>query len=509
MRQPSRARHGGRATGRGRERGHLCGSRAGAASSETLARGAWAAWGTGAGVYVFAVTQRTSLGVAGLDASERFGISASALSVFPVFQVLVYAVAQIPVGLAIDRRGPRKVLATGLVLLITGQLGFAFADNYPSALVSRTVLGCGDAMIFTSVLRLVSNWFPPHRNPFISQLAGLVGTLGNLLAVTALARLLPVFGWTATFAATGLPGFAALAVVLLFLRESPRAHTPARGLRQLRRPLWRRTGGTAVGRERSGPAPLHPEAGSVRSQSLTSQVRTAWGEPGTRLGMWVHFTTSCWANPFLLLWGLPYLVEGQGLSRSEAGSVLGLVVVSGMGFSLLFGQLVSRRPAARTPLTLAVVLSTCSLWAAVLGTPPGHVPWWLLVALAAAMGSNGPASLVGLDYSRPVNPPARAATATGMVVMGGFTATIFVILGVGAALDRLTPAGFSGYSPSAYRTAFLVPFVLTALGLVQILRLHGRAARREEEITPGSPGESSAPSSHTAPEGPAGSGPAG
>ncbi|MFJ8862397.1 nitrate/nitrite transporter [Streptomyces sp. NPDC102451] len=473
MQQPSRARR--RARGAGRGPGHQA---AGALPGDPpgpkpRAYGAWAAWGTGVAVYVFAVAQRTSLGAAGLDAAERFGISASALSAFPVFQVLVYAVAQIPVGLAIDRRGPRRVLATGLVLLIAGQFGFAFATNYPSALVSRTALGCGDAMIFVSVLRVVTNWFPSRRAPFIAQLTGLVGTLGNLFAVTALTSMLPVLGWTVTFAVTGAPGCAVLAVVLLFLRESPDAPSPLSGMRWPRLRPRRPHGPSVRGRKQEA----GPGAGAL---TLAAQVRGAWQEPGTRLGMWVHFTTSCWASPFLLLWGLPYLVDGQGLSRSEAGSLLGIVVVIGMGYSLLFGQLLSRRPQARTPLMLTVVLTTCVLWGAVLGTPPGHTPPWLLVTLAVVLGANGPASLVGLEYARPVNPPARAATAAGMVIMGGFTATILALLAMGAVLDALTPPGSGGYSPTAFRIAFLVPYATTALGLVQILRLRGKAAALEQ-----------------------------
>ncbi|MFJ7625186.1 nitrate/nitrite transporter [Streptomyces sp. NPDC097595] len=453
MQQPSRARR----------RPRVAESAPGRQPAGSL--GAWAAWGIGVAVYVFAVAQRTSLGAAGLDAAERFGISASALSAFPVFQVLVYAVAQIPVGLAIDRRGPRQVLATGLVLLVAGQLGFAFSTDFATALVSRTALGCGDAMIFVSVLRIVADWFPARRAPFVAQLTGLVGTLGNLFAVTALTSMLPLLGWTVTFVVTGLPGCVALAVVLLFLRKSPDTPPPLSGGRWWARPRSGRPGR------------------AVTAAALGTQVREAWREPGTRLGMWVHFTTSCWASPFLLLWGLPYLVDGQGLSRSTAGSLLGLVVVTGMGYSLFFGQLLSRRPGVRTPLMLAVVLTTCVLWAAVLGLAPGHTPLWLLVVLAVVLGGNGPASLIGLDYARPVNPPARAATAAGMVIMGGFTATIIALLGMGAALDLLTPSGSDGYSPAAFRVAFLIPYATTALGLVQILRLRGKAALREQAGT--------------------------
>ncbi len=76
-------------------------------------RRALAVWGIGVSVYFVAVIFRTSLGVAGLDAADRFHVNASALSTFSILQLLVYAGMQIPVGLLVDRLGTKKVLALG------------------------------------------------------------------------------------------------------------------------------------------------------------------------------------------------------------------------------------------------------------------------------------------------------------------------------------------------------------------------------------------------------------
>lgn len=426
--------------------------------------GAWAAWGIGVAVYVLAVVHRTSLGVAGLDAAARFGIGASALSTFSILQVLVYAGMQIPVGLLVDRLGPRRVLSGGLLLLTAGQLGFAFSTAFTPALVSRAVLGCGDAMTFVSVLRLGSRWFPPRRNPFIAQLTGLVGTLGNLVSTLLLSQVLHSAGWTPTFATTALLGLAVLALVLLFLRDTP--DSPRRAS------LFRLPAVASLEDPATAPARLR----------LREQIAAAWREPGTRLGLWVHFTTAFPAAAFLLLWGMPFLMSGQGLSRAMAGSLLSLVIVSGVGFALLFGQLVSRRPGVRTPLVFTVVLGTGALWGVVLSWPGDHIPMGLLVLLTVVMGSNGPASLVGLDFARPVNPPERIGTASGIVNMGGFIAAVMALFGIGLVLDLLTPGGGDGYTPHAFRLAFCMLYLPMVLGLTQILRLRPQAARREAEL---------------------------
>ncbi|WSB70202.1 MFS transporter [Streptomyces decoyicus] len=406
-------------------------------------RKAMAVWGIGVAVYFVAITYRTSLGVAGLDAAERFHINASALSTFSILQLLVYAGMQIPVGLMVDRLGPKRVLTLGVVLYTVGQFGFALSSSYAMALGSRALLGCGDAMTFISVLRLGSRWFPARRGPMIAQIAALVGMAGNLISTLVLARFLHTFGWTPTFASSAAGGVVVLVVLLLFLKDHPQGFEPPPDSAE------------------------HTGAGFVRRQ-----IMDAWREPGTRLGMWVHFTTQFPAMVFLLLWGLPFLVEAQGLSRGTAGELLTLVVLSNMAVGLVYGQIIARHHAARTPLALGTVGATALMWAIVLCWPADHAPMGLLIALCAVLGACGPASMIGFDFARPANPPERQGTASGIVNMGGFTASMTTLLAVGVLLDA---------TGDNYRIAFASVFVLEATGVSQILRLRRRAARRERE----------------------------
>lgn len=404
-------------------------------------RRAVAMWSIGVAVYFVAVIFRTSLGVAGLDAADRFHVNASALSTFSILQLLVYAGMQIPVGLLVDRLGTKKVLCLGAVLFTAGQLGFAFSPSYGTALASRALLGCGDAMTFISVLRLGTRWFPARRGPFVAQLAGLVGMAGNLVSTLVLARLLHGLGWTPAFAGSAVAGVVVLVLTLLFLKDHPEGHEPE-------------------------PFP-HQGAAYVRRQ-----IAEAWREPGTRLGMWVHFTTQFPAMVFLLLWGLPFLVRAQGLSRATAGELLTLVVLSNMVVGLVYGQVVARHHAARLPLALGTVAATSAMWALTLAWPGAHAPMALLLALCVVLGACGPASMLGFDFARPANPPERQGTASGITNMGGFIASMTTLFAIGVLLDA---------TGDNYSIAFSAIFVLQALGLTQILRLRTRAARRERE----------------------------
>ncbi|MFD3723621.1 nitrate/nitrite transporter [Streptomyces sp. NPDC058671] len=446
--------------GNGRGGGKGRGSRDGSGSARTLpgdppgGRRAALVWGVGVAVYFVAVIFRTSLGVAGLDAADRFDVNASALSTFSIVQLLVYAGMQIPVGLMVDRLGTKKVLTLGVVLFTLGQLGFALSPSYGTALAARALLGCGDAMTFISVLRLGAHWFPARRGPLIGQVAALFGMAGNLVSTVLIARALHGLGWTTTFVGSSLAGVLVLVLLLLFLKDHPEGYEPQPS------PLL------SAALEQGAP-PSHAGAAFVRRQ-----IAESWREPGTRLGMWVHFTTQFPAMVFLLLWGLPYLVEAQGLSRSAAGGLLTLVVLSNMAVGLAYGQIIARHHGARAPLALGTVAGTALMWGATLAYPGQHAPMWLLVTLCLVLGACGPASMIGFDFARPANPPGRQGTASGIVNMGGFVASMTTLLAVGVLLDA---------TGDNYRIAFSSVFVLEALGVVQILRLKARTHRRERE----------------------------
>ncbi|MDK9498081.1 MFS transporter [Streptomyces katrae] len=404
-------------------------------------RKAVAVWCIGVAVYFVAVIFRTSLGVAGLEAADRFHVNASALSTFSLLQLLVYAGMQVPVGLMVDRLGTKKVLTLGAVLFTAGQVGFALSPSYGMALAARALLGCGDAMTFISVLRLGTRWFPARRGPLMAQLAGLVGMAGNLVSTLVLAPVLHGLGWVPAFAGSAVAGLIVLVPLVLFLRDHPEGHEP--------------------------PPAARGAGGFVRRQ-----IRDSWREPGTRLGLWVHFTTQFPAMVFLLLWGMPFLVEAQGLSRTTAGGLLTLVVAANMGFGLVYGQLIGRRPGARLPLALGTVGVTALLWASVLVYPGDRAPMWLLVTLCVVLGTCGPASMIGFDFARPANPAERQGTASGITNMGGFLASMTTLLAVGVLLDA---------TGDDYRIAFSSVFAVELLGLTQVLRLAPRALARERE----------------------------
>ena len=403
---------------------------------------AYAVWLVGLLAYAVAVFQRASLGVAAVDAQHRFHAGASAVSLFLVLQLAVYAAMQIPVGVALDRFGSRSMIAAGAVTMAAGQLLLGVATDVPTAIAARILVGAGDAMTFISVLRVVTLWFPGRSVPLLTQLTGLLGQVGQIAAAYPLVRLLHATSWTTTFAGAAAMGVLVAVLVLAALRDAP--------------------AGT--------PRPQQAAAHEVRRALLDT-----WREPGTRIGLYTHLVTQFSGTVFALLWGYPFLTLGEGLSAGTAAGLLTLLVVVGMGVGPLFGRLCGRWPLRRSVIVFGILAATALVWTAVL-LWPGRAPLSLLVLLVVVLATNGPGSMIGFDFARTWNPRERQGSASGVVNVGGFVASLVTILLVGAVLDVLTPGSSASYSLGAFRAAFAVQYLFWAVGLVGVLR-HRRALR--------------------------------
>ena len=129
-----------------------------------------------------------------------------------------------------------------------------------------------------------------------------------------------------------------------------------------------------------------------------------------------------------------------------------------MGVGPLLGRLCGRWPLRRSVLVFSILGATATIWTVVLPWP-GRAPLPLLVVLVVVLGTNGPGSMIGFDYARTENPAERLGSASGVVNVGGFVASLLTILAVGAVLDLLTPGSSTDYELGAFRAAFAVQYV--------------------------------------------------
>jgi MFS family permease len=408
---------------------------------------AWAVWAVGLTAYVVGVLHRTSLGVAGLDAQHRFGIGAGTLASFAVLQLIVYAGLQVPVGMLLDRFGSLRLIVTGALAMAAGQALMAFSTDVTGAVLARVLVGAGDAMTFISVLRLVPQWFPARRVPVLTQVTSIVGQLGQILSAVPLAALLAGPGWRTSFISCAAAGVVIAIVTLVALRDTPERRISS--------------------------------GDPVTVRQLGADLAAAWRHPGTRLGLWTHFSTQFTGTVFALMWGFPFLIAGEGLRRETASALLTLFVLVGMAAGPVIGMMVQRHPLRRSWLVLGVIGANAAGWGLVIAWP-GRAPLPVLVLLVLALGLGGPGSVIGFDLARTSNPPHRLGTATGIVNVGGFVASLITILVVGLILDART-GGAADYDITDFKVAMSVQFLVGGIGVVGILRSRKLARRRLAE----------------------------
>ncbi len=409
---------------------------------------AWLIWTVGVAAYVLAITNRTSLAAAGVEAATRFEADAATLSMFAVVQLAMYGGMQIPVGVLLDRYGSRPIMTIGMVLMAAGQLTMALSPSVGVALIARVLLGAGDAAVFPSVLRLIATWFPAQRGPMMGQLTGIIGQAGQLVALIPLAALLHATTWSIAFGSVA--GLGVLFAVLVFALI--RNHPPS------------------VGRD----VTINTDTGSIEVVTSAIQVepggiRAAWAHPGTRLAFWSHFTTPFAGTAFILLWGMPFLTAGEGRSSAEAAAITATYVIAGMALGPVMGDLSRRIPNRRSrALVLPSVALQAVVWLVVVAWPE-PAPLWLLYVLAVALATGGPASMIAFDHARTHNPSHRLSTATGVTNAGGFFAALIAIFLIGLALDLQGAGTPDTYRLDAFRVAFLTLVPLWLIGSIFIV----------------------------------------
>jgi MFS family permease len=335
------------------------------------------------------------------------------------------------------------VIAAGALVMAAGQALLALTHAPTEALMARVLVGAGDAMTFICVLRLVPAWFAVSQIPFVTQLTGLLGQLGQVASTIPLVAVLAGPGWTAAYLGAAALGVLSATVALAAVRnQPPGSKAPPRVS------SWRQAG-----------------------RDLAASFR----HPDTRLGLWSHFSVQFSGMVLALLWGYPFMTVEMGLSPALAGGLLTLMVLAATVIGPVLGRLTAAYPMRRSNLIFGVLLATIAMWTVVL-TWPGVAPLPIFVVLIVVLAAYGPASAVGFDFARTFNPATRLGAATGIVNMGGFTASLVTIFAIGLILDARAPNG--GYSLADFKVAFAFQYVLWAFGLVSLLGSR-RLARAE------------------------------
>lgn len=384
---------------------------------------------------------RSSIGAAAIDAQQRFDVSAALLSSLAVAQLFVYAAMQIPVGILLDRFGSKKLLIIGAIIMAIGQSIVGFSEQIAPAIVGRMLVGLGDAFIFISLVRLVNGWYLGKRATRVQQLVTNVGQMGQAASAIPFAWLLQSMGW--------MPAFLSLGCLLALVGFG---------------------GWLIISNDRPS------ETTVVRASSLAQALKNLGSNlklPGVWLSFWTHFSVQSASSLFLLLWGMPFLVSAQGLSRGEASVMLASIVVFGFIAGPAVSSFCVRWPERRHQLVLAVMLAIAATLSGIL-IQPHAAPTWMLWCWIIVLGVSSPTSMIAFDFSRSFVSKKSLGAVNGFVNVGGFTATFVMMLLAGIVLDwvRRTNHSSEVFTFEGFRVALWVELATLLIGGALIFSSH-------------------------------------
>ncbi|MDA0367139.1 MAG: MFS transporter [Proteobacteria bacterium] len=395
----------------------------------------WLIWGLAAAFYGYAYFQRVAPSVMTAELMRDFSTSAAGLGNLSAYYFYPYALAQIPIGMLIDRFGVRRVLLVSGVVCAVGSILFAVAPTLGLAATGRLLVGAASGVAWVGTLALAVMWLPANRFAAVTGLSLLVGLVGAVLAQAPLAALVDSVGWRPAMLWSGIL-MAAIAVLMFPIIRDKAMHNEPRIAGSI-------FGGLAL----------------VFRNAQTWKVAIFTGSLVTPMAA------------FAGLFGVPYVQEIYGVSRTTAGATVSLILIGwGVGGPVagwLSDRLQRRKPVMATGAGILVLA-----WLAILLVP---VPLGIFQALLLLQGLASGAVIINFAITKESNVPTATGVAMGFTNMAGMTASAASLPLVGWLLDL----GWDGtiiegarvYGTVAYRNAFTIFPVLMMCGFVAALTL--------------------------------------
>lgn len=352
---------------------------------------------------------------------RELSITAAGLGLLTSAYFLAFGLFQLPLGLLLDRFGPRRVEAALLLVAAAGCALFGSGTTLVALAVARALIGLGVSACLMASFKAFSQWFPVERLPSLTATIMVAGGLGALSASVPVEAALPVLGWRGMFFL-----FAGLLVMSAgFLLTVP------------------------------------DHAADGQRESFGMQIRTLGGIYGNRT-FWRFAPQGCLISGGFMaiqgLWAVPWLMEVNGATRSDAAGVLflmALAMLTGFVFvATCSGWLARRNIAPMALLTTGMGLGLVVELAIILGL--ARSAWlWPLLGLSF--------SLSNIAYSQltaafPIAISGRVNTALNMLV---FVGAFGLQWGIGAAVEAFAAGGMA--RANAFRLTFAV--LLAAQGL--------------------------------------------
>ena len=365
------------------------------------------------------------------------GIGPSALGLLTATYFISFAAFQLPLGLLLDRFGPRRTEALLLLVAGLGAFVFARADSLSGLILGRALIGFGVSACLMAAFKAYTLWFSKEKWPLINGFQMACGGLGALAATSPVEAMLGYTDWRGVFLL--LSGLTFLVAGIIFL--------------------------------------VVPEKEMARSETLTQQV-DGIREVFSSLRFWHAAPLITMSQAGFLsvqsLWAGPWLKDVAGLGRDGVAGTLFWVAVSMIAGFILLGALASRlgRGGISPLITSALGMGVFMViqFGLLLG-PVELTPFiWPLFGF---FGTSGIIAYAGLSQAFPLRLSGRVTTAVNLLV---FIAVFCAQWATGAIIGLWPVSADGGFSVAGYKSAFGIMLAIQIVSLVWFF-----AARRRIE----------------------------
>ncbi len=349
------------------------------------------------------------------------------------------AVMQLPAGLLSDSWGPRKTISLFLGIAFVGSVVLGLASTVFWAIVGRTIVGIGVAMVFVPTMKILAEWFRAREFATMTGILLAMGGLGTLIAATPLVWLSASMGWRNAFVLVGLFTLLISVLVGFLVRNRPADFG------------W--------------PSPVASVQNKQATISLGNGIKLVltcrhfWP-----IAIWFFFTLGIYFA-FGALWGGPYLVHIYQMTKAESGYILSMMAVGLVIGSLFLSFLSDRVFKARKPvliLSSIVVLVITGLLAFYTDGIPRLAMYVLFFVLSVFSSA---VVVIGFSMNKELFPIEITGTATGLVNIFPFAGGAVFQPIVGHILERYGKVE-GAFTLAGYRTGFQVLFLAAMVAVV-------------------------------------------
>ena len=361
------------------------------------------------------------------------GLNAGGLGLLTGAYFLSFAIFQLPLGVLLDRMGPRKTEALLLLLAALGSLFFALAESASGLVLARALIGVGVSACLMASFKAFVDWFPKNQLPLTNGLILMAGGFGAMSSTIPVEAALQVTGWREVFLGLATLSVVAAAAVYFIVPERPK------------------------------------ELKNSRDESIGNQIRGMKfiiKEPVFYRYVPIFVLSMGTLLAVQSLWVGPWLRDVSGMDRGSVAETLFVVAVAMTGGYLVIGATASqfnkRGFKTETVAILGMIIFMLAQAGLIAGSQTGVVFLWCMFAF---FGTSSSVIYAALFQHFEKHLIGRVSTMTNLLI---FLCAFLMQWSIGVIINLFPTTADGGFSTAGYMTAYGVMLILQLIGLIWI-----------------------------------------